>query len=56
MGLFQIIGKNNGRHFFFKYLQNGLNELIDYGIFIQFLRHRYIRDKTFSFLSIVQKH
>ena len=56
MGMFQIIGNNNGRHFFFQNLQNGLNELIYYGIFIQFLLHRYIRDKIFSFLSVVQKH
>ena len=56
LGMFQIIGNNNGRHFFFQNLQNGLNELIYYGIFIQFLLHRYIRDKIFSFLSVVQKH
>ena len=56
MGMFQIIGNNNGRHFFFQNLQNELNELIYYGIFIQFLLHRYIRDKIFSFLSVVQKH
>ena len=56
LGMFQIIGNNNGRHFFFKYLQNWLKELIYYGIFIQFLLHRYIRDKIFSFLSVVQKH
>ena len=55
-GMFQIIGNNNGRHFFFQNLQNKLNELIYYGIFIQFLLHRYIRDKIFSFLSVVQKH
>ena len=56
MGLFQKIGKNNGRHFFFLNLQNGLTELINYVMFIQFLLHIYIRDKIFSFLSVVQKH
>ena len=56
MGLFQKIGKNNGRHFFFLNLQNGLNEIINYVMFIQFLLHIYIRDKILSFLSVVQKH
>ena len=56
MGLFQKIGKNNGRHFFFLNLQNGLTELINYVMFIQFLLHIYTRDKIFSFLSVVQKH
>ena len=56
MGLFQKIGKNNGCHFFFLNLQNGLTELIKYVMFIQFLLHIYIRDKIFSFLSVVQKH
>ena len=56
MGLFQKIGKNNGRHFFFLNLHNGLNEIINYVMFIQFLLHIYIRDKILSFLSVVQKH
>ena len=38
-GLFQKIGKNNGCHFFFLNLQNGLTELINYVMFIQFLLH-----------------
>ena len=56
VGLFQIIGKNNGCHFFFLNLQNGLNEIINYVMFIQFLLHLYIRDKILSFLSVFQKH
>ena len=48
--------KNNGRHCFFLNLQNGLNEIINYVMFIQFLLHIYIRDKILSFLSVVQKH
>ena len=56
MGLFQKIGKNNGCHFFFLNLQNGLTELINHVMFIQFLLHIYIRDKIFSFLSVVQKY
>ena len=42
--------------FFLLNLQNGLTELINYVMFIQFLLHIYIRDKIFSFLSVVQKH
>ena len=43
MGLFQKIGQNNGRHFFCLNLQNGLNEIINYVMFIQFLLHIYIK-------------
>ena len=53
LSLFQKIGKNNGRLSFFLNLQNGLNEIINYVMFILFLLHIYIRDKILSFLSVV---
>ena len=52
LGLFQKIGKNNGRHFFFLNLQNGLNEIINYVMFILFLLHIYITGmRIFLFLE-----
>ena len=56
MGLFQKIGKNNGCHFFFLNLQNGLTELINHGKFIKLLLQIHIGNKMKPFVGVVLKH
>ena len=55
MVLIQIIGNNDGRHFFLDF-RTKLNKLINHGILIKYLLQIHTGNKIKYFVGVIWKH